>query len=90
MAVKKKTEYQRISEEEKRIVEEKKRVEKLKQQLILDYEKKVETTGEAKLDVKKDKKECGSVVLKPHKTSGNETRKAVNGVHCLGKKMGGN
>ena len=104
MARKKPTAYMKLIEadrqdeenkklEEKRIrlelEQEKKRAE-LRRELMADYDEKVKITGQAKLDFDEEVKPCTSVVLKPAETSGKNTRKAVNGVYCLGKKIGNN
>lgn len=76
-------------QELEKIEQEKNRAE-LRQQLMADYEEKVKITGQAKLDFDEEVRPCTSVVLKPAETSGKNTRRAVNGVYCLGKKIGNN
>ncbi len=104
MPVKKKTAYMKLIEADKQDEENKKLEEKrkkdeieqekiraeLRPQLISDYEEKVKITGQAKLNFDEEVKVGACTVLRPPETRGKETRKAVNGVYCLGKKIGNN
>ena len=70
---------------------EKKQKEELKKQLISENKKKIEGIGgQCKLRGEEAVKGCGSVVLKPAKKGNPSGRIAVNGVHCLGKKIENN
>lgn len=83
-----KTEYMKLIEKNEQEDLEIKQKEELRKQLITDNEEKIKNVGgQCKLRAEEEIKGCDSVVLKPAKKGNPSSRVAINGVHCLGKKI---